>query len=277
MMFNQTQKVFKAGTMAVDIGGNGRPAMDLLVRELEQLTPAQVAGGNNYPTLTNQFFAEVEDPGSFLPLVQELPGASALRTNIIQHFFFLSRLNQDWIGTGFAVVPDDAQSVAGPLYRFSWTNRYSPMSLSWQFRQALGRPVADIRTNFSRIAEGVVHLRLRTFDPHGVPLISGIQQNGNLFPVLPFGSSTWVNNATGQVRTASGKVLDEVDCYFWNNAVPASLELELGILEPKVFQRYRAIGAGTTAATAYLSNHVAQVHLFRQRIPIRNVDFSAYQ
>jgi hypothetical protein len=30
------------------------------------------------------------------------------------------------------------------------------------------------------------------------------------------------------------------------------------------------------AARTYLSNHVAQVHIFRQRIPVRNVDPSVY-
>jgi hypothetical protein len=60
-----------------------------------------------------------------------------------------------------------------------------------------------------------------------------------------------------------------------SNAVPAYLELELGILEPQVLQKYRSIPLGPPARQ-YLSNHVAQVHIFRQRIPVRNVDLSAY-
>jgi hypothetical protein len=31
------------------------------------------------------------------------------------------------------------------------------------------------------------------------------------------------------------------------------------------------------AQRSYLSNHVSEVHLFRQRIPIRNVDYTAYK
>jgi len=71
-------------------------------------------------------------------------------------------------------------------------------------------------------------------------------------------------------------------------AVPAYLELEVGFLEPHILDRYKAIASGFVPGTPppqaiinaqrnYLSNHVAQVHLFRQRIPVRNVDFAAYQ
>src|SRR5207247_1272106 len=70
----------------------------------------------------------------------------------------------------------------------------------------------------------------------------------------------------------------EGDCYFVSNAVPAYVELELGVLENHTMERARAIGdAGSGPQRAYLSNHVANVHVFRQRIPIRNVDYAAYK
>jgi hypothetical protein len=50
--------------------------------------------------------------------------------------------------------------------------------------------------------------------------------------------------------------------------VPASLELELGVLEPELVARYRSIGSeNALVQLQFLSNHVSQVHLFRQRIP----------
>jgi hypothetical protein len=59
--------------------------------------------------------------------------------------------------------------------------------------------------------------------------------------------------------------------------MPAYVELELGILESQTYHSYKAIvSANPAAAAAFLSNHVAQVHLFRQRVPIHNVDPSAY-
>jgi hypothetical protein len=60
-----------------------------------------------------------------------------------------------------------------------------------------------------------------------------------------------------------------------SNVVPASVEVELGVLEDAVLQR--AEGMSSTAQMNYLSNHVGQVHLFRQRVLVRNVDPSVYQ
>jgi len=48
--------------------------------------------------------------------------------------------------------------------------------------------------------------------------------------------------------------------------VPALIELELGILEPKIAERARALGAG---ARNFLEYRAGRVHLFRERIPIR--------
>jgi hypothetical protein len=80
---------------------------------------------------------------------------------------------------------------------------------------------------------------------------------------------------------ANGLDSDQIACYSVSNAVPAYVEIEMGILEPQILQRYRAIGNGSAllqvAQRQYLSNHVAQVHIFRQRVPVRNFDYSVYQ
>jgi hypothetical protein len=74
-------------------------------------------------------------------------------------------------------------------------------------------------------------------------------------------------------------VPDEVGCTFYSNKVPASVEVELGVLEDRTLQRAESLPnmAPIYAQTAYLSKHVGQVHIFRQRAWIRNVDPSAYQ
>jgi len=64
-------------------------------------------------------------------------------------------------------------------------------------------------------------------------------------------------------------------CAFWSNAMPAEIEIELGLLEPKVLQTYLGLG-NATAQSNYLSSHAASVHLFRQRIHLENVDPKAY-
>ena len=73
----------------------------------------------------------------------------------------------------------------------------------------------------------------------------------------------------------------EIGLYrFSSNTVPESVEMELGILEQHAWERYLSIGAPAArlnylqSTNYYLSS---RVHLFRQRIPIRNVDPLAYQ
>jgi hypothetical protein len=68
----------------------------------------------------------------------------------------------------------------------------------------------------------------------------------------------------------------EVSRYaFYNDAVPAFVELEIGILEQETYERYRAIPV-YDAQTNFLAKHAGNVHIFRQRIPVRNVDVTAY-
>ncbi|MEI9963162.1 MAG: hypothetical protein WDM76_19230 [Limisphaerales bacterium] len=55
-----------------------------------------------------------------------------------------------------------------------------------------------------------------------------------------------------------------------------SAELELGILEDRTIQRAESIGNITTRSN-YLSQQAGKVHMFRQRVPIRNADPAAYR
>lgn len=285
LMFNQTQRAFRTGMTQTDVLESGRATMDLLARELEQIAPSEAPDYiDNFGIRrrATNFFVEpslVFFPDSTLnfswktPLMQELPGNPVSRTNLLQRFYFLSKLNQDWIGTGYEVVPDDQNRAIGTLYRYSATNypRGNFLNLSGQF---LRSPI----TNLSRIADGIVHLRLRAFAKNGYLITTNIFTGTNAtFALRPNGPYTNVPNALAYGSAAYSSTADErqAACYFMSNALPGYLELELGVLEPQILQKYRSIGV-TSAALQYLSNHVAQVHIFRQRIPVRNLDPSAY-
>src|SRR5262249_48335057 len=127
-MFNQTQRAFRASMAYTDVLESGRLVMDMIAREMEQATPARMPYGTNRFGATTNFFVELS-PGFNRPLFQGLPGTTLAgnsqeqRTNILQRFFFLIRQNQDWIGTGYQVIPDYPNSPVGTLYRFSATNR----------------------------------------------------------------------------------------------------------------------------------------------------------
>ncbi len=256
MMFNQTQRAFRTSMTQTDVLEGGRATMDLLTRELDQAAPTESPdlriGRTAVPIRTTNFFIE-PSPYFVNPLVQELPGSGLARTNTVERFFFMSHFNQDWIGTGYQVIPEGSNNCVGTLYRFSMTNypRSSPIQVSRVFVPNL--PV----TNMTRIADGIVHFRVRPFDTRGL-IISPTNSPRNTFVY-------W--------RTTDRQ---PIEWYFVSNAVPAAVEIELGILEQQILQRYRSI-PDATAQRQYLSNHVAQVHVFRQLIPIRNTDFSAYQ
>jgi hypothetical protein len=63
---------------------------------------------------------------------------------------------------------------------------------------------------------------------------------------------------------------------FWSNAVPAFVELEIGILEDRAWERFKSL-SDAASQYRYISNQAGRVHLFRQRISIRNVDPLAYR
>jgi type II secretory pathway pseudopilin PulG len=260
-MFLQTQKAFRNSMKQVDVLEAGRAATDFLSRELSQITPSQMP-------LTMNFYAA----GSFSfnnPLYQQLPGSVEQRTNIVQKLFFISRYNQDWIGTGYQVISDYTNAGVGTLYRFS-TNRARAQT-PLLFTDYINAPLARL----NRVVDGIVHFRVRAFATNGFP----IEPMNS--PILGFRPNADTNGMV-QMQFSTGQwevsVPDQADYYFTSNAVPAFVEIEVGILEPPIFERWRGIGSGNVAAQLnYLSNHVANVHIFRQRIPIQNVDYTAYQ
>jgi len=275
-MFIQTQKAFRGSMKQTDVMAAGRAIMDMLGRELSQMTPSQMAR-------TTNFLVEVEPTFAKPPLLMGLPGTSRppppaqeCRTNVVQRFFFLSLVNQDWVGTGYVVVGEYNNGM-GTLYR--WTGNARNFGVSQLSSNFLNLPLS----NFSRVADGIVHLRVRAFATNGFPIVGGFT-NAAWFRTNALATGTYpVKNTSG---FWDGSMPDQVDCYFNSNAVPASVELELGILEPNITDRAKSIPspapppippAAAVAARDYLSNHVAQVHLFRQRVPVRNVDFNAYQ
>ena len=69
----------------------------------------------------------------------------------------------------------------------------------------------------------------------------------------------------------------EVGYVFYSNALPASVEVEMAMLEDSTLQHAESLSSSFTAQTNYLAEQAGAVHIFRQRIPIRNFDPSAYQ
>jgi hypothetical protein len=281
-MFGQTQRAFRLGMTQVDVMEGGRMASELFQRELEQMTPSyQPRVGrlpNNTPIIQPNFAAYMSD---FAPLLQALPGSTRQRTNLLYDLFFVTRRNQDWVGIGYFVrvanpvngalslpvasVPSPTL-LAGTLYRFE-TNA-PPLS---------GRTIGQMYDEFSRatlnaaraskILDGVLHLRVRAYNTNGQWI---------LYDRGPYGVSA-SGSQTNATVILSDVVPGEVAQYFFlSNAVPASLDLELGVLEDEAWERYRAL-PDAQSRYRYLTNLTGRVHLFHQRITVRNVDPNAYR
>src|SRR5581483_3423373 len=146
------------------------------------------------------------------------------RTNVLEEMFFLTRENQHWVAIGYKIDPT-AEGI-GSLYR--WERRLpisqDPGRLFYLFQASVPNRGPD---PFSRILDGVVQFRVRTYDTNGAWIVKDIGTNALDTRIFASVSPPDLSGS-GQVMTAPG----EIGFYlFTSNAVPASVELELGVLE----------------------------------------------
>jgi len=260
-MFNQTQRAFRLGMTQTDVLEAGRMATDMLVRELEQMRPTYGAVDFTFRTNSPNFYTKLREWDW-----QSLPGGTANRSNIMTDLFFLKRENQTWTGIGYYVTNTEVLSsgAVGSLYRYE-TNQivYQGLNPSWMFAGFNNyRSSASNGISVSKVLDGVVHFRVRAFNTTNAWITTRLLRNNT--------------NSIFTFQSALSQGIPDVDQYiFCSNAVPAFVELELGVLEPQIYERYKSLPTPQVRAN-YLRDQVAHVHVFRQRIPIRNVDPAAY-
>ena len=265
-MFLQTQKAFKSGNKQTSVTDAGRAVADMIAGDLAELTDAHftnvpnyyVAGNPNtslYPYPTNLFWQTIAGA-----LVQSNNGVP-FRTNELQIIYALVQTNNTWLGIGYCVSNWFTNGSGGPMPGVGTLYRYvistnGPLvntnHLFYQFEWSLMHGF----TNFHRIADGVIHLKLYAYDA------SGNQDPDQLsypyYPYGPFVYPTVVTNAGFPIT-------------YQTNYLPHSVDVEVGVLEPEAFEHARALyqAGATAAASAYLgSNAVGQVELFREHVNI---------
>ena len=265
-VFSGTQTAFRASLTQTDVLEGGRSAISMIKSDLEEMTPAFL----NAPNVDPNFYAVVTN--SFM---QPLIGSSASRANVMEDVFFITRENQTWKGVGYFVRSNILSSGIignpGVLYRFETNNSIAqfaqnPGAMFWTFNQASLGNLLNVPTNgISRILDGVMAFKVRAYDPNGVWITTNV--------VMNFGATT---NVYGYSTNAlSGN--EPWGIYMYSNALPASVEIELGVLEDRALQRVESLSGSFQAQTNYLAQQAGKVHVFRQRAWIRNVDPSAYQ
>jgi len=260
-VFSSTQAAFRASVTQTDVLEGGRAAMDLITGDLRAMSPSlgtsNIVGGNlpavnlcitnyNYPILTNSLVA-----------------SGNIRSNLLDNIFILSRGNQNgvptWYGTGYAVYVSPTNLYS--LYRFSTSK---PMAAATNaaslfyayFQNFLAAPNG---TNYSHLLDGVVGFKLSPFDADGKLIFT--------------------NRTNIRTNYSPNGV-----CYlFYSNALPASVEIEMATLEDRTLQRAGSRGiAGQSplnvpAQWQYLAGQAGNLHVFRQRVAIPNVDPAAYR
>jgi hypothetical protein len=269
-VFNSTQKAFRASVTQTDVLEGSRAAVDLIASDLRGMTPS--GGGSNYFSANPGSVNFSVLANAYQPLPQNLPGGSVQRTNLLNYFFVLGRENTQWTGVGY-VVDATNNSTLYSLYRFyAETNVANP---PWKLYQLFANEVSNSQwTNMSHLIDGVVQFTVRAQDPQGRPINDFYQPYTNALntqflspitvPSVPFGYG-------------------EAQIFMYSNTVPASVELELGVMEDSTLARAESLSVPTKfpwqapAQWEFLQGQSGRVHLFRQRVTIPNVDPTAYQ
>jgi prepilin-type N-terminal cleavage/methylation domain-containing protein len=277
-MFAQVQKALRANITQVDVLESGRAASEMLGRELESLSAC------NLPATINlqAGLLYVGNTPLISPLMQmDADEKTALRTNLIQEIFFLSRQNNRWVGTGYRVMRAD--DGVGTLYRFSTQTNYYMLNhtnLIFQFlNSSFTNAAGQVSTNFNRVADGIIHMRLTAYDPDGRQLTArgtNMYHSYRLLRLDSSGARQGLTSTAGSPQEANVILRQqfgfETQTTFLSNALPAYVDLELGVLEPAALRQYESLRDAPRTATAFLRKQGAKVHLFRQRIPIRTVE-----
>ena len=272
-MFTQTQRAFRLGMIQTDVLESGRIATDMIARELSQVTPNYVAATPfNAPNFYTAYAFESD---------QGLPTGSATaisRSNFLQDVFFVTRENQNWTGIGYFVRPNGTNGTTyGPvasLYRYEADNNFpkfqtKPGAMFNSFIKLTTTPGPNnLTTNVSKVLDGVVSFRVRAYDTNGVWIAP---------PFGTVGTYLYHTNIWANAPLLTMPKMPEIASYqFYSNAVPAFVEFEVGLLEQKTLEQYESIPV-PAEQQKFLQRQAAHVHLFRQRVSVRNVDWSAYQ
>lgn len=271
-VFNSTQAAFRASVTQAGVLESGRAVMDLMAGDVRAMTPS---GGSTNRFVSNRFIPGAVNFSAAVtgfavppsPLIQPMVGGSSTRTNVLENVFILSRGNENgvpmWYGVGYAVATNVPSGSLYALYRFySRTNiQADPSGLYLAFQNAVynGQWAA-----MSHLMDGVVALTVRPYNASGYGMTS----------LIHYEDGQWVTNQNVRFDPA---FYGETGFTMFSNALPSSVQIEMGVLEDRALQRAESLNASAPAQAKFLAGSASQVHLFRQRVSIPNLDPSASQ
>jgi prepilin-type N-terminal cleavage/methylation domain-containing protein len=270
-VFNATQNAFRATVTQTGVLESGRAAMDLMAQDLRAMSPSS-GQSNNISGAANFYAAVTTYASPPSPLIQPLVASSPpqSRTNVLENFFILSRGNANgvptWYGVGYAVGTNAPPGPLYSLYRFATNHPVAavdPAVVVGDFFNFL-----NSITNGSHLMDGVVDLTVRAYDVNGGQMTNNITYSG--------GRVATNKNVFYFPSPATPPPFGQVGFIMFSNTLPASVEVEMGVIEDRALQRAESI-PNSIAQSNYLAQQSGAVHVFRQRVSIPNVDPSAYQ
>lgn len=241
VVFNHTSRALRAAHNTTDVFEGARAVVNTVTRDFSVIA----AGGRDIDvnfaavTVTNLSFNN--------------PITSTQETVLVQDVFFITRRNDEWTAEGYFV--EDRGYGVGTLYRFTAQTNGPYPDARWfnYFVGNAGRTPG--LTNVHRISDGVIHFHVEAFDARGRP--------------YPIDDPTTTEHGVTYVGP-----FPYYRMMFASNALPAFVEVQIGIMEPEALRKFNAISASVgnnqAPAQAFLSQQIGKLHMFRQRVPIRN-------
>jgi type II secretory pathway pseudopilin PulG len=286
-MFDETQRALRSNVTQVDVLESARAALELLTRDVEQATYADVPSDTLLRATNLYVLNYFNESPTYQPLNDRTQ-----RTNFFQELFFLTRSNDyTWYANAYFVasLTNPAARVGpqgvGTLYRFStpvrrdidlpgWTTNRLDLDGLRDTRRLFHRVKTDLKflTNNPAgypvypLLNGVTHLRWQAYDLAGRRLDYRLPA---LFPSVWMQADLKVPGAT-QFAFTNPPAAELHQPGVRSNALPAYLEMELAVLEAEAVERLKSMPT-PERRHSFFTNQTGRVHLFRERIPIRTV------
>ncbi len=281
-MFDQTQKALHANIAQTDVMESGRSVMELIVRDIERAQSPKLAGAINLAIQKADFVKSASPADTFLP--PSVTDAKHRDYPLNDLFFLAQTPSNQWTSFGFYVAnnadprrqPDEN---LGTLYRFQDPYVQSARGASaadrflafYTFPKAssfaLNRPDPKNEnflnrihraTNSTRLLDNVLFFRVLPLGREGLPLDQNTLRT-YLAATNPLARGVTVTNQTVYPYYSTG---------FTGTALPSAVEVELGMLSPRLWTQYTN-QVSFDLKTNFLAKHIADILVFRQRIPLR--------